>query len=287
MEQTQIQKRRSQHLYSPITQNIEHKRIRLENDKRNEQSFTVSIITPAYNSEKYISETILSIQNQTFQDWELLITDDCSTDHTWMIICEFAKKDHRIKTFQLQKNSGPGIARNNSIKHASGRFIAFCDSDDCWLPEKLEKQLKFQQENNLALSFSSYKIIDENGRPTGQVKAPGKVTYKKMLRNNYVGCLTAIYDKDKIGKVFMPEIRKRQDWALWLKILKLTPYALSVQENLAVYRERNVSVSSGKISLIKYNWKILREVENFSTPKSTLFLSRFLFYYLVKKLDNE
>jgi teichuronic acid biosynthesis glycosyltransferase TuaG len=247
-------------------------------------SKTVSIITPTYNSLQFIKETIQAILTQTYTNWELLITDDCSTDDTWQLLQEYAKKDKRIKVFQLKNNSGPGVARNFSIKQATGRFIAFCDSDDQWKPDKLEKQLNFMNENDLALSCSSYNVIDEEGKPIGQVIAPQKLTYKTMLRNNYIGCLTAIYDTEKLGKVFMPDIRKRQDWALWLIILKKIPYALSIQENLAIYRDRSQSMSSNKIDLIKYNWNIDRKIEKFSVISSMFLILQFLFFYFKKKL---
>ncbi|MBN2286920.1 MAG: glycosyltransferase family 2 protein [Tissierellales bacterium] len=244
----------------------------------------VSIITPTYNATRFLDDTIQSILSQTYTNWELLITDDYSTDGTWDILKEYASKDNRIKIFNLEKNLGAGVARNNSIKHASGRYIAFCDSDDQWTPGKLEKHIQFMEENDLALSYSSYKVIDEEGKEQGGVNAPRKVTYQTMLRNNYIGCLTAMYDTHKLGKVYMPEIRKRQDWALWLSILKKVPYALGIQENLAIYRDRSKSISSNKIDLIKYNWNIYRKVEGFSRIKATFYILQFLFYYFKKKL---
>jgi len=252
----------------------------------NMHQYAISIITPTYNSHQFIEETIQSILNQTYTNWELLITDDCSTDGTWDWLKEYTKKEDRIKIFQLEENSGTGVARNNSIKNATGRFIAFCDSDDQWKQDKLEKQIRFMLDNDLALSFSDYDLINEEGRSIGVVKAPEKVTYKIMLRNNYIGCLTAIYDTEKVGKIYMPVIRKRQDWALWLAILKKIPYTMSIQENLAIYRNRSKSISSHKIDLIKYNWNIYRNVEKFSIIKSTFLIIQFLFYYFKKKLKN-
>lgn len=245
----------------------------------------VSIITPTYNSLSFLGETIKSIINQTYANWELIITDDCSTDGTWEYIETLPELDTRIKVFRLEKNSGAGIARNNSIKHAKGRYIAFCDSDDQWTQDKLENQLKFMSQNDLALSFSNYQIINESGQIIGDVISPEKVTYQTMLKNNYIGCLTAMYDTQKVGKVYMPEIRKRQDWALWLSILKKVPFALSIQESLAIYRDRSKSISSNKFDLIKYNWNIYRNVENFSILKSTFYLIQFIFFYLKKKLN--
>jgi len=243
----------------------------------------VSIITPTYNSIRFIEETIQSILNQTYQNWELLITDDCSTDGTWKLLQKYQKQDERIKIFRLEKNSGPGVARNNSIKNAKGRFIAFCDSDDQWKPDKLEKQIKFMLENDLAFSYTSYDVINEEGNTIGQVKAPAKIFYTTMLRNNYVGCLTAIYDTKNIGKLYMPEIRNRQDWALWLKILRKIPYALGIQENLAFYRDRSKSISSNKIKMVKYNWVIYKNVLGFSIVKSIFLIFQFQIYYFKKK----
>ncbi len=249
------------------------------------QKHLVSVITPSYNSLPFIEETIQSILNQSYPEWELLITDDCSTDGTWDLLKEYAAKDNRIRIFRLEKNSGPGVARNNSIKNAKGRFIAFCDSDDQWETDKLEKQVKFMLENDVGLSFSNYVIIDEIGNRIREIKAPKKVTYNTMLKNDYIGNLTAMYDIEKVGKMYMPEIRKRQDWALWLAILKKIPSALSLQESLAIYRKHNNSISSKKIGLIKYTWNIYHDIEKFSILKSIFLLIRFLFYYIKKVLE--
>lgn len=243
----------------------------------------VSIITPTYNSERFISETIEAIQKQTYQNWELLITDDCSTDNTVKIIKEYQKTDERIRLFELKENGGAGVARNNSIKEANGRFIAFCDSDDVWEKNKLRKQVTFMLKTQCNLSFSSYDIVDESGNPKGGVKALGKVTYKIMLRNNYIGCLTAVYDTQKIGKVYMPTIRKRQDWALWLKVLRKGKVAYGLEESLAVYRDRSNSISTNKLEMLKYNWSIYKDVEKFSFIHSVWLMVQFLVYYFLKK----
>lgn len=243
----------------------------------------VSIITPTYNSSCFVAETIESIISQTYTNWELLITDDCSTDNTWEILNKYAQKDTRIKIFKLDKNSGAGIARNNSIKQASGRYIAFCDSDDLWLPEKLKKQIKFMVDNRCYLSFSSYRCINEKGEFIKSIKAKKILTYNILLRNNYIPCLTAIYDTSGIGKIFMPEIRKRQDWAFWLKIVKITDYALGIAEPLALYRIRNNSLSYNKFNLLKYNLTIYKDIENFSTLKSYLLMVQFIFFHLLYK----
>lgn len=243
----------------------------------------VSIITPSYNSECFIIETIESIKLQSYTNWELLITDDCSTDGTWNLLQEYAEKDNRIKTYRLDNNSGAGAARNNSIKHAKGRYIAFCDSDDQWKKAKLEKQLAFMQEKACSFSFSSYSIISEKGDLIGERIAPPEVNHKIMLKNNYIGCLTAMYDTQKLGKVYMPEIRRRQDWALWLSILKKTDKAFGVSESLALYRDRSGSISSNKLRLIKDNWIIYRNIEGYTIIKSSFYMFQFFYYYIVKK----
>ena len=245
----------------------------------------VSIITPTYNSERFIEETILSIINQSYTNWELIITDDCSTDSTIEIIRKYVQIDDRIKLFILEKNEGAGIARNNSIKEARGRFIAFCDSDDLWKPNKLEYQISYMIEKQIALSYSNYDIIDENGNFKRKMISPPKVDYLKMLRNDYIGCLTAIYDTKIVGKVFMPSIRKRQDWILWLNILKKENIALNVNENLAIYRERYNSISSNKFIVLKDNWKVYHEYENLSFINSCIHTIRNIIFYLLKRIN--
>lgn len=244
----------------------------------------VSIITPSYNSELFISETILSIQSQTFTDWELIITDDCSSDDTVRIIKSFIKKDDRIRLYILKSNQGAGVARNHSIKMAKGRYIAFCDSDDKWKESKLRKQIDFMITNNLSFTYSSYDVIDEENNKLKSIYSPIKLSYKEMLRNNYVGCLTAIYDQDKLGKIYMSEIRKRQDWTLWLKIFKTIKNTRGIEEPLAIYRKRAGSISSNKFLLLKYNFIIYNKYLGYNKVKSFLLVLNFLNYYARKKI---
>jgi len=240
-------------------------------------NFKTSIITPTYNSYLYIEETIHSILNQTYKNWELLITDDCSTDGTWELLLKYQKQDDRIKIFRLEKNLGPGVARNNSIKHARGRFIAFCDSDDQWKIDKLEKQINFLTTNDLAFTFSAYQKIDEKGEKGGIVKIPEDINYNHLLKTCPIGCLTAIYDTDKIGKIYMPEIRKRQDYGLWLKIFQIIGSTKGINESLAYYRVRPNSVSSNKFVAAKYHYKVLRQVGKVPSFKAWYY---FLHYVL-------
>lgn len=246
----------------------------------------VSIITPTYNSEHYIDRTIKSILAQTYRNWELLITDDCSNDKTVEIVQSYIKIDDRIKLFQLRENSGSGIARNNSIIKAQGRFIAFCDSDDCWLPKKLEFQTNFMLNNNLGFTYSSYFLVDENQVDIGRVEARKQITYRDILKNNYIGCLTAIYDTELVGKPLMPDIRIRQDWVLWIKILEKLQVAQGIIKPLAIYTKRSNSISSNKLKLIKYNWEVYHKTLGFSILKSLLCMVKFLFFYARKKITN-
>jgi teichuronic acid biosynthesis glycosyltransferase TuaG len=244
----------------------------------------VSVIIPTHNSSQFISDTLKSIINQTYRDLEILITDDASTDNTFEIIKEFQKKDKRIKLYQLKKNRGAGVARNNSIKFSTGRYIAFCDSDDQWKENKIDKQIDFMKSNNLFFTYSSYEVIDEKNNKQKTIYAPEKLNYKQMLYNNYVGCLTAIYDQEKLGKIFMSKIRKRQDWTLWLKIFKIINNSSGIVEPLAIYRDRSNSISNNKFDLLKFNWIVYNKELGYNKVKSLIFLTFFLYYYARKKI---
>ena len=244
----------------------------------------VSIITPTFNSANFISGCIKSIQAQTYTYWELLITDDCSSDNTTEVISRFKEHDNRIKLFRLNENSGAGKARNNSIKLASGRFIAFCDSDDRWLPNKLEVQLEYLLDYNASFTYSTYFIQNEKQNRMGEIIGPNKISYKKILRNNYIGCLTAIYDTKTLGKMFMPDIRKRQDWVLWIDIIKRLGVVQGISEPLAIYTVRKDSISSNKLNLIKFNWIVYHKALNFGVVRSIFYIIQFLYFYARKKI---
>ena len=244
----------------------------------------VSIITPNYNSEKFIEQTLQSIIKQTYKNWELLIVDDCSTDNSVKIIKKYVANDKRIQFYKLKENSGAAVARNKAIEKAAGTFIAFLDSDDLWLPEKLAKQLAFMIDNNYNFTYTSYNLITENDTILNKdVFCKPKLSYKKMLFSNKIGCLTAMYNAANLGKIYMPKIRKRQDYALWLKILKQEKYAYGLPKILASYRDRSDSISNNKIEMLKWNWYLYRKVEKLPHVKS-------LFYLLsniLNKLFNE
>lgn len=247
----------------------------------------VSIIMPTYNSEKFILKTIESVINQSYKNWELIITDDHSTDNTVELIKSSYVNENRIRVYPLSINQGAAVARNNSIKEAKGRYIAFLDSDDIWFPRKLEKQLAFMQKTKCDLTYSSFIVVNEKGEKKGYVNADNKVTYKSLLKRDTIGCLTVMYDTAKNGKVYMPLIRKRQDWALWLNILKQdNVISLGIKDTLAQYTLRQDSLSSNKIKLLKYTWQIFYKIENMSIILSVYHFILFLWYYLTHKFRS-
>ncbi|HAJ6654365.1 TPA: glycosyltransferase family 2 protein [Escherichia coli] len=242
----------------------------------------VSIIMPTYNSSSTIHQSIESVISQTYTNWELLITDDCSSDDTYKIICNYALKDHRIRVFQNNINSGAGLTRNNSIEHARGRFIAFLDSDDMWTNDKLEKQIKFMLDNHFPLTYTYYKKTNASGEITGRLRPPLEVNYNELLKSNVIGCLTAIYDASSLGKVYMPTIRKRQDMGLWLNILKIVPTAHCLAEELAIYREGHESLSSNKLKILRTQWLFYREHVGLSFIKTLWYFSHYVIRALKK-----
>lgn len=233
----------------------------------------VSIITPMYNGEKFIAETIESVLSQTYKNWELLITDDCSKDKSIEIVKKYIEKDKRIKLLELSSNGGGSVARNNSIKEAKGDFIAFLDSDDLWVPEKLEKQIKWMMEKNYDFTYSIYQHMTEEGELKPIIsKIKDKISYEGMLKNNCIGCLTAIYNVKTLGKIYLPIVRVGQDFALWLQVLKVSKYGYGLNENLAYYRIRNGSVSRNKFRKMKFMWDIYRKIEMLNVIKSGYYL---------------
>lgn len=248
----------------------------------------ISIITPSYNSAKYISETIESVISQTYDNWELLITDDCSTDSTVEIIKDYIIKDNRIKLFILDKNSGAGISRNNSIKEAKGRYIAFLDSDDWWYPEKLQKQMDFIKKNAYEFVFTAFEYCDENLNVIGISRKPKRISYRKLLIGNNIGTPGVIYDTERVGKLYMPDIRKRQDWAMWINIANHTKYAYSINEPLWKYRNVKNSLSSNKLTLISSNIKIYTDYLEYSKFKAyILFFVVYIPNHILKMIRNK
>lgn len=235
----------------------------------------VTVVTPTYNSADRIAMTIESVRAQTFADWEMIVVDDCSDDGTVDIVDEYAKLDPRVRWIKLEQNGGAAVARNAAIRAAQGRYISFLDSDDRWLPHKLEAQLAFAKEHDAAFVFSAYSRVDETGKNLGIVGVPGKVCYRELLKSCYIGCLTAMYDTQALGKVEMPLIRKRQDFGLWLKLLKKTSVAYGQRDVLATYTVRDGSISADKRSASIFQWKIYREVEKLSLAASCYYFAHY------------
>ena len=249
----------------------------------------VSVIMPAYNSVGFIEQAIRSIQDQTYQNWELLVIDDSSTDATVPLVKKEMRTDKRIQLLQNRENLGAGVARNLGIKAAKGRFISFLDADDLWIPQKLQVQVKFMQENEVGMTYSSYSLISEEGENINKtIQALPELSYKKLLRANYVGNLTGMYDVQKIGKIYAPQLRKRQDWALWLSVLKKAGLAKGIQQTLALYRIRKEGISANKVALIRYNFKVYHQFLDFGIIKSCRYM--LLFFreqFLVKTKQNQ
>jgi teichuronic acid biosynthesis glycosyltransferase TuaG len=257
----------------------------VENQKhiKDEELPLVSVITPLYNASSFISETISSLQKQSHTRWEHLIVDDCSSDNSVKIVEELALDDSRIELFKTSENKGAASCRNYAINQANGEFIAFLDSDDLWHPEKLEKQISFMRRHSCHVSYTSYLHINEMGKPIGKrIVALPSLSYKKEKKNNYIGNLTGVYNAAVLGKILAPNLRKRQDWALWLEAIKRSGKpAKGLQEDLAYYRIREGSISSNKFNLIQYNFAFYRKYLGYSWLVSSLYLLRFLWEYFI------
>lgn len=239
----------------------------------------VSVIMPVHNAEKYLSESISSVLQQTYPYWELLIVDDCSTDNSLAIINRYAVLDARIRCLKTDAPSGsPCLPRNLGIKAAQGRFIAFLDSDDCWLPNKLEQQLcLFGETGTVGLVFSDYEKMSEEGERNNRViKAPMEVSYKQLLRGNVIGCLTAIYDTSRVGKMFFMQ-HTHEDYILWLSILKKGFVAVNTGTVEALYRVRRNSVSSNKLKVLSWQWDIYRNIEKTGLLKAMYYFAHYAY----------
>lgn len=227
----------------------------------------ISIITPTYNSEKYLEETIESVLSQSFQDWEWLITDDCSQDNTTKIIEKY--KDRRIKLVVLEKNMGAGAARNNALERATSRFITFLDSDDYWNPDFLYKMINFLKDHDIELAYSSYARCNENLTPIlKDFEADTEVNFNNLLKTCRLSLLSSMYDSQRVGKFLFPNGSKREDHIMWLNLLKKVPKGMPLKETLAKYRMREGSVSRNKKNIIKDQYMVYKKFMHFSTIKS-------------------
>ncbi len=245
----------------------------------------VSIITPSYNSSRFINECIESVIAQTYGEWEMIIVDDCSTDESVELISEIISNEPRIQLIVSDKNIGAAEARNVAISQAKGRYIAFLDSDDIWLPEKLERQLRFMKKNEYEFTFGAYIPISEDGKEEyGIIQVPESIDYDGYLKNTIIGCLTVILDKEKTGFFRMPDIRSSHDMALWLDILSRGFNAYGMQEVLGKYRLVSTSNTSKKINAIKEVWEVYRDVRGLSFMSSLYYWIHYVYNATKKRL---
>lgn len=232
----------------------------------------VSIIMPAYNCEDLIADTLKSVQAQEYKNWEIVIVDDCSTDNTVEVIKQYQLNDARIRLHQFQKNAGAAMARNKAIELARGEYLAFLDSDDVWKPEKLSKQLNFMKQNNYHFTCTSYNKIDEEGNDLNRIiETKKKRDYDGVLKT-CPGNSTVIYNADKLGKFKIPNIKKRNDYVMWLQVIKNEKYLNGLNEVLSSHRIRESGISNNKSSLVKYHWDVYRKIEQLSLIKSLYLL---------------
>ena len=220
----------------------------------------VSIIMPAYNCERFITEAIHSVQAQTYTNWELIVVDDCSTDQTREIIEKFALEDRRIISLKNEKNSGAAASRNKAVEAASGRYMAFLDSDDLWIKDKLEKQIGFMRSKHYSFTCTSYEKMDESSKKLGIVIPALNADYEGLLKR-CPGNSTVIYDSNVLGKYKIPLIKKRNDYIMWLAVIKNAKELHGLDIILGFHRVGMKSISSNKFSLVKYHWRIYREIE--------------------------
>lgn len=246
----------------------------------------VSVITPVYNSEKYIEKTINSVRNQTYTNFELILVDDCSSDNSQEIIKKITKIDHRVRYILLENNSGAAVARNTGIEAANGRYIAFLDSDDVWEEKKIETQLKFMEINKHPFTYTAFKTITEDNKVIQDViSVPEKLNYDQLLKNTAIACSTVIIDREVVGYFKMPLVRKGQDTATWLKLLReKIPYAYGINEVLSSYRKVTGSISDDKLSALKRTWNTYRNIEKLPLIKAVYYFLWYVFNAIKKRI---
>lgn len=242
---------------------------------------SISIITPCYNSAPFLEETIQSVLNQTFTDWEWIITDDKSQDRSVEIIKKY--KDERIILIEAEKNGGAGRARNLSLEKATGRYITFLDADDFWEPNFLETMVNFLKENKAELTYCTYARCDENLQPKiADFEADIDVTFDNLLKTCRLSLLASMYDSKRVGKEFFPEESKREDHVMWLNLLKKIPVGKPVKKILAKYRMHGASVSRKKTKIMKDQYLVYKDHMKFSTLKSCYYTANWAFNGFLK-----
>lgn len=248
----------------------------------------VSIIMPTYNSEAFVGETIESVIAQTYPSWELLVVDDCSTDGTCGLVEGYARSDARVRLFRQETNQGPAAARNRALRESRGRYVAYFDSDDLWVPEKLEHQLAFMRNGEIGMCFTSYETINEDGSHRNYVHVPESIGYKGFLKAPVTCTHTVMFDTEMVDRslLVMPDLRKRQDGATWLRVLRNGVTAHGLDEILAKNRKRKGSVSANKLSAMKYTWHLYRHIERLSAPYAAYCQFWQLFHATLKRIGR-
>ena len=245
----------------------------------------ISVITPVHNSSVYIGDTINSVINQTYQNWEMILVDDFSSDNSVEIIQAYQEKSNKIKLIESDTNVGAAEARNIALREAKGDYIAFLDSDDMWLPNKLEKQIQFMKSNKYAFSFTAYQRVNQNNTKTiNRIGVPKSIGYNGFLRNTIIGTLTVMIDKRQTGYFEMPNIRSSHDMALWCDILKRGFKAYGINEVLAYYRIVDDSNTAKKWKAAMDVWLVYRDIEKMSWIKSAFNFSLYAFNALKKRI---
>lgn len=245
----------------------------------------VSIVTPVYNAERFIEKTINSVQAQTYKQFEMILVDDCSPDDSAAVIKKLAALDDRIKYVKLEENAGAAVARNTGLEHAKGQYIAFIDSDDVWKPEKLAKQIAFMKKNDYAFSYTNFEMVEEDGTViNASVPLPEKLNYSGLLKNTAIACSTVIIDRKVIGDFRMPLVRKGQDTATWLKILRAHDYAYLFNEVMGSYRQVQGSISSNKIGALKRTWNTYHNIEKLPLPKALYYFAFYVFNAVKRRI---
>lgn len=228
----------------------------------------VSIVTPVHNSAEFLHRAVESVFAQTLPDWELILVNDASTDGSGDLIDELAERDQRVVAEHMPANEGAARTRNRGIERARGRFIAFLDSDDSWEPAKLEEQVGLAEETGAELIYGAYYIQRHDSDDRRLIRPRPTVTYSGLLNNTLIATSAALYDSDRLGKVYMPDIKKRQDLGLWLSILRRIDQAQAVEEPVATIHKRPGSLSGNKLSALYYTWRLYRDHEKLSLPRA-------------------
>lgn len=241
---------------------------------------------PAYNSGRFIEQSIRSVLSQTYTNWELLIVDDCSIDDTTSIVASF--EDMRIHYQRNEHNMGAALSRNKAIQAAKGKYIAFLDADDKWLPTKLEKQVEFMQQNNIPISYTAYYVQHSTNTTYSIHQCPTTQNYYQLTKWNRIGCLTVMYDREQIGTIQIPHIEKRNDYALWLTILRKGYTAHGIQEPLAIYRSHNGVSKGNKLAFLKYHYQMFHHILGYNCLiAGILTIRNSIFYFIYRFIDTQ